>query len=59
MPIGGNPNRIAWVSVFANLAELEEGTTKLLGDPDYLSLLGSAATFFSPDSVHDEIWRSV
>jgi hypothetical protein len=59
MPIGGNPNRIAWVSVFANLAELEEGTTKLLGDRDYLSLLAAAATLFLPGSVHDEMWRSV
>jgi len=59
MPVGGNPNRIAWVSVYASLAEVEERTTKLLGDRDYLSLLNTAATLFLPGSVHDEIWRSV
>jgi hypothetical protein len=59
MPIGGNPNRIVWASSYASLAEFEERRAKLMGDPDCLSLLASAATFFSPDSVRDEIWRSV
>ena len=59
MPIGGNPNRIAWVSTFASLAELEEGFQKFASDPEYLNLVASGAANFLPGSVHDEIWRSI
>ena len=58
-PIGGNPNRIAWVSTYASLAAFEETSTKLLSDPGYLSLVAAGVSNFLPGSLHDEIWRSL
>jgi hypothetical protein len=57
-PVGGNPNRISWVSTYASLAEMEERSAKLLSDPEYLAMVASAASLFLPGTVHDEIWRS-
>ncbi len=59
MPIGGNPFRIAWVSMHASLAAFEERLDKISSDPEYLALVASAAAFFLPGSVHDELWRGI
>jgi hypothetical protein len=59
MPIGGNPNRIAWRSSYEGLAHWEALSAKVLADPDYqAAVTGNAATFI-PGSVHDEIWRTI
>ena len=59
VPIGGNPNRIAWVSSYDNLAAFESTATKLLADTDYRKLIESSASNFLSGSVHDELWMSV
>ena len=35
-PIGGNPNRIAWVGQYKDLADFETATVKSLADPKYM-----------------------
>jgi hypothetical protein len=59
MPIGGNPNRIAWLGRYETLAQWETLTTKALTDPEYTALVANNAPNFIPGSVHDEIWRSI
>jgi hypothetical protein len=57
-PIGGNPNRIAWVARYPDLAAFDALSTRSQADPKYLELIGSAADLFIPGSVQDELWRS-
>ena len=59
IPVGGNPNRIAWRATYASLAEFETSFDALMTDQAYAAILAKAADLFSPGSVHDEIWRSV
>lgn len=59
VPIGGNPNRIAFVTVYASLSEFEAVSTKLVADADYLKIVATNASNFLPGSVFDEIWRGV
>ncbi len=59
MPIGGNPFRIAWVSMHASLAAFEERSSKMMSDPEYLALVATAAGIFLPGSAHDELWRGI
>ncbi len=59
MPIGGNPNRIAYVTTYPSLAEFEAASTKLTTDADYQKLVAANAANVIPGSVHDEIWRSL
>ncbi len=59
MPIGGNPNRVAFVSEYANLSEYESTIVKFTSDADYLKLVAGNAANVIPGSVFDEIWRSV
>ena len=59
VPIGGNPNRIAYVSTYPNLAEFEAASTKLVADADYQKLVAANAANTIPGSVHDELWRSL
>jgi len=59
MPIGGNPDRLAFVSSYASLAEFESHATKLLADAEYLQLLAGSAQTFLPAATHDELWMSI
>jgi hypothetical protein len=59
MPVGGNPNRIAWRTEYASLAAMEEATAKLMADPKYLSLLSKGGANFIAGSVNDSIWRTI
>lgn len=59
MPIGGNPNRIAYVSTYPTLAEFEALSTKMMADADYQKLVAANAANVIAGSVHDELWRSV
>lgn len=56
-PIGGNPNRIAWVLRYPDLAALDSLLIRSQADPKHLELLASGADLFIPGSIHDEIWR--
>ena len=59
VPIGGNPDRFAFVSPHASLAEVESIGTKLLSDAEYMRLLAANAQTFLPGATHDELWMSV
>ena len=59
LPIGGNPNRIAWRTEYPNLGALEEIMTRTASDPKYLELLKSGGMNFVAGSVNDSIWRTL
>jgi hypothetical protein len=59
MPIGGNPNRIAFSSRYADLAEFESATTQMMADADYQKLVMGNAANVIPGSTHDEVWRTL
>lgn len=59
MPIGGNPNRIAWRAHYDSLAQWEAATTRLLTDKVYVELVAKQSNTFLPGSVHDELWRTL
>ena len=59
MPVGGNPNRVAWRAEYPNLGAMEEMQAKMLADPKYLEIVGKGALNFIAGSVNDSIWRTL
>jgi len=59
MPIGGNPNRIAWLATYASMADWEELVAKMMADPEYGAMIAANSATFNAGSVYDEIWRSI
>ena len=59
VPVGGNASRIAWIANYENLAHYEAVGQKLLGDQKYLELIKKAAGILVPNTLHDEIWRTL
>jgi hypothetical protein len=59
VPVGGNASRIAWVASYENLAQYEAAGLKLLGDQKYLEMIKKAAGILVPNTLHDEIWRTL
>jgi hypothetical protein len=59
MPVGGNPNRMAWHAHYESLAQLEALAAKLLADTEYMGTIAKNSATFLPGSVHDEIWRTI
>jgi len=59
MPIGGNPNRVAWRTEYASLAALEEFMAKSASDPKYAELVKSGGMNFVAGSLNDSIWRTL
>ena len=59
MPVGGNPNRIAWHAHYESLAQLEALAAKLLADTEYMGTIAKNSGTWLPGSVHDEIWRTI
>lgn len=59
MPIGGNPNRIAWNSTYSKLSDLEDLISKMVIDHKYGELVKESADCFIAGSVSDEIWRTL
>jgi hypothetical protein len=57
LPIGGNPNRIGWHTMYASLADLETTMAKLMADPEYMALIAANAANMIAGSVYDDIWR--
>jgi hypothetical protein len=57
-PIGGNPQRLAWSSRYADLAAMEAFNNKLLADAKYWELVNAAAECFIAGSTRDNIWQS-
>lgn len=59
LPIGGNPSSIAWLVHYDGMAQWEALNAKLLGDSDYMGMIGSTSATFVPGSLHDEIWKAL
>jgi hypothetical protein len=57
-PVGGNPQRIAWSTRYADLAAMEATTTRMLADPKYWELVNGAAECFIAGSMRDSIWQT-
>ncbi len=53
------PTRIAWIADYENLAQYEAAGLKLLADQKYLELIKKAAGILVPNTLHDEIWRTL
>jgi ketopantoate hydroxymethyltransferase len=59
LPVGGNPQRVAWRAEYENLGAMETSQMKMLADPKYLELAAKGATNFIAGSTNDVIWRTV
>lgn len=59
LPIGGNPQRVAWSTRYASLAAMEAFRDKLNADTAYWALLQEHAGDFQAASMHDAIWKTV
>lgn len=59
MPIGGNPQRIAWAARYEDLAAFDAVGLKILGDKKYWEIVNKNTDNFLPGSVNDAIWRTV
>jgi hypothetical protein len=59
LPVGGNPNRIAWYWRLEGLEQWEALTGKLMTDKKYMDLVAKNSDAFLAGSIHDEIWRSI
>jgi hypothetical protein len=47
LPIGGNPQRIAWTTRYKDLAAFDAVSSKLLSDKHYWEVVGKGADNFS------------
>jgi hypothetical protein len=59
VPVGGNPQRLAWSARYADLAALDAVNGKILMDKKYWEILNQNNDLFLPGSIHDSIWRTV
>lgn len=59
VPVGGDPNRLAWTSTYPDLGALGDLHSKLLGDRKYGEILNDGAKSFIAGSVFDQIWRTL
>ncbi len=59
MPVGGNPQRIAWRAEYASLAAMDEVQSKILPDAKYWEIVSKGQAHFIAGSLNDSIWRTV
>jgi hypothetical protein len=59
LPVGGNPQRIAWTARYKDLAALDAVSTKILADKHYWEVIGKSADNFIAGSMRDSIWRVI
>jgi len=59
LPVGGNPQRVAWRAEYESLAALDALQTKLLLDREYLDLVAKGSGNFIAGSLNDAIWRTI
>jgi hypothetical protein len=59
MPVGGNPQRIAWRAEYESLGAMETAQLKTLADPKYQELVARGSSNFIAGSVNDSIWRTM
>ncbi len=57
-PVGGNPQRIAWSTRYADMAAMETMTTKMLADAKYWGLVNGASECFIGGTTRDAIWQT-
>jgi len=59
-PMGGNPQRVAWSSRYASMAEAEAFNNQLMADAKYWEMVnGVAAECFVAGTMHDSFWQTV
>lgn len=58
-PVGGNPQRVAWSTRYADMAALGAFQDKLMADAKYWELVNGAADCFIAGSMYDSIWQTV
>jgi hypothetical protein len=59
VPIGGNPQRIAWSTRYKDLAALDTVNGKILADKQYWEIVNKNTELFLAGSINDAIWRTV
>jgi hypothetical protein len=59
LPIGGNPQRIAWSARYKDLAAMDAVSTKVLADKHYWTVVTKGNDNFLAGSMHDTLWRVV
>lgn len=59
LPIGGNPQRVAWSARYKDLAALEAVNVKLRADKAYWELVNKHSGDFVSGSLRDAIWTTV
>jgi hypothetical protein len=51
--------RIGWIANYENLAQYEAAGLKLLGDQKYQEIVKKASGILVPNTLNDEIWRTL
>jgi len=59
IPVGGNPNRVAWTSRYENLGAFEQLQSTISADMAYLQMVAGGADNFIAGSVEDTFWKPV
>lgn len=59
LPVGGNPQRIAWSTRYKDMAAMEVIRDKLAADMAYWALLEKHSADFQAGSMHDAIWKTL
>ncbi len=59
VPVGGNPNRVAWTSRYESLGVFEQFQSTISADMTYLQMVAGGADNFIAGSVEDSIWKLV
>ena len=59
LPIGGNPQRIAWSTRYKDFAAFDAVSSKLLSDKHYWEIVGKSADNFLAGSLRDSVWRVI
>lgn len=58
LPVGGNPNRVAWSVRYDSLTDMEAVMAKMMSDADYAALAAEGIDYFLPGTMNDVIWRT-
>jgi hypothetical protein len=57
LPVGGNPNEIAWHSTWPDLATVEKVIAAMAADAELGAMIARAAEHMIPGSTLDRYWR--
>ena len=57
-PIGGSPQRVAWIGRYKDLAAYEAAMNKLAADKRFADLSSKTADLWVPGSMRDELWQT-